>query len=227
MTTDIDQPTPPPAAMPTDTAMQLGRHLKATLMHLNVAIDLTDAAGVDLYGNSPLAQLVRHAHENVQDLDLWGVNNARANGGGNATYAGTEHWCAQTSGTLPAGPPVGGARWAPTLAPTRAPDVDQPTPPPATMPTATAVQVGRHLKATLMHLNVAVDLADRAGVNVDRVVDPLGRLIRRADHAVEDLDLWGIHNNAANGGGRDTYEAGTAGWCSRPGGTLPTTGGQR
>jgi hypothetical protein len=95
-----------PAAMDADAARQLGHHAKAALMHLRRAEELAEAGGVDLdyvTANEPGAgPLFRAASEAAEDLDLWAINNAAANGAGRDTYDHTERWCHRPGGILPA-----------------------------------------------------------------------------------------------------------------------------
>ena len=94
--------------MPTEQAMTLGRHVKAALMHLSEAERIAADAGIDITGpgipSQPgydLAALFGSALDTTEELDGWAVNNARANGGGRATYAHTERWCHTPGGALP------------------------------------------------------------------------------------------------------------------------------
>ena len=90
-----------PVNMDRATAMLVGRHVKAALAHLHAARDLMDTTDADLYDAfSPLAELFRRADEAVQDADLWAINNARGNGGGDATYQTTERSCAYEGGSF-------------------------------------------------------------------------------------------------------------------------------
>jgi hypothetical protein len=92
--------------MPTPAAVMLGRHVKAALGHLVVAGELAEQPGIDLSvvvrsaPGYPLSELFRTATDAVEELDGWAVNNAAANGGGRATYAGTDRWC-HRGGSLP------------------------------------------------------------------------------------------------------------------------------
>jgi hypothetical protein len=96
----------PPGSMDADAARQLGRHAKAALLHLSQAEDLAVAGGVDLdyvYASEPGAgPLFRAAREAMEDLDLWAINNASANGAGRETYDHTERWCHRPGGVFPA-----------------------------------------------------------------------------------------------------------------------------
>ena len=91
----------PPLPMSRESAVALGRHAKAALMHLGAIEDLADRAGVDGTATTPIADLLRTARATIQDLDLWAITNAYRNGGDRTTYAGTEHWCATPGGVLP------------------------------------------------------------------------------------------------------------------------------
>jgi hypothetical protein len=86
-----------------------------------------------------------------------------------------------------------------------------------------AQALARHVKAVLLHLRQAEDLAELAGINVDASEHdvPEAGLIRAAGDAVEDLDLWAINNARAKGAApADTYQH-TERWCHAPGGALP------
>ncbi len=91
----------PPPNMDAVVAMNLGRHIKAALLHLAQAEAIADEAGVNLDYGGALAVLFRNAYEHTQDLDMWAVNNARANGDFRLTYHRTEQWCQSPGGTLP------------------------------------------------------------------------------------------------------------------------------
>jgi len=89
--------------------------------------------------------------------------------------------------------------------------------------TAVAEALARHVKAALLHLRAAEDLAVRAGIDVDasRHDAPEAGLIRDAGEAVEDLDLWAIGYAQASGADRrETYQD-TGSWCHARGGSLP------
>jgi hypothetical protein len=102
------------ASMDVEPARQLGRQVKAALLHLAAAEDIADAAGVDLI--SPVspdpgpAPLFRTARDAVEDLDLWTINNAGSNGAGRATYVRTQQWCQTPGGILPVGGQVATSR---------------------------------------------------------------------------------------------------------------------
>lgn len=86
--------------------------------------------------------------------------------------------------------------------------------------TRQAAALARHIKAALLHLRQAEDIAAAAGIDIDGGNDT-ARLIRAAGEATEDLDLWAINN--ARGHGADpaqTYQH-TERWCHAPGGQLP------
>jgi hypothetical protein len=89
--------------------------------------------------------------------------------------------------------------------------------------TAYAQALARHVKAALLHLRQAEDLAMMAGVDIYASGHdvPAAGLIRAASEAVEDLDLWTINNARPSGAGpADTYPH-TEQWCQAPGGSLP------
>jgi hypothetical protein len=90
---------------PAHNARALARHVKAALLHLRQAEKIAEMAGVDLDASEhdvPAAGLFRTAGEAVEDLDLWTINNARAQGAASAdTYQHTERWCHAPGGTLP------------------------------------------------------------------------------------------------------------------------------
>jgi hypothetical protein len=95
-------------------------------------------------------------------------------------------------------------------------------PPTASMSTVQARQLARHLKAALLPLRAADDIAEPACIDLD--ADPdygnnICRVLRGASEAVEDADIWATRNAAANGCGEETW-AGER-WCSEPDGALP------
>lgn len=73
--------------------------------------------------------------------------------------------------------------------------------------TAYAQALARHVKAALLHLRQAEDLAVFASVDIHTSEHdvPAAGLIRMASEAVEDLDLWAINNACTD----------RAGGCSR------------
>jgi hypothetical protein len=83
-----------------------------------------------------------------------------------------------------------------------------------------AATIGRNVKAALLHLHVARDMALDAGVDVDGRSD-LAKLMRRADMLVQDLDTWAIDNAAHNGARPMEVYKGTEKWCHKPSGVLP------
>jgi hypothetical protein len=88
---------------------------------------------------------------------------------------------------------------------------------------AAAQALARHVKAALLHLRVAEDLALRAGIDVDasRHDAPEAGLIRDAGQAVENLDTWTTGYAQASGAyRRETYRD-TGSWCHARGGSLP------
>ena len=62
--------------------------------------------------------------------------------------------------------------------------------------TPCAQTLARHVKAALLHLRQAEDLAELAGVDIHASEHdvPAAGLIRAASNAVEDLDTWAIGN---------------------------------
>jgi hypothetical protein len=80
----------------------------------------------------------------------------------------------------------------------------------------------RHVKAALLHIRQAEDLAERVGVDLDASEHdvPEAGLIRGVGEAVEDLDLWAINNASAVGCNPGQTYADTATWCHAPGGQL-------
>jgi hypothetical protein len=94
-----------PARDSVHNARALARHVKAALMHLRQAEDIAELAGIDLYASEhdvPAAGMFRAAGDALDDLDLWTINNARAQGALPAdTYQRTERWCHAPRGALP------------------------------------------------------------------------------------------------------------------------------
>ncbi|MFP3966580.1 hypothetical protein SMC26_30025 [Actinomadura fulvescens] len=101
--------------MRVDQARQIGRHVKAALMHLASADRTAEAAGVDMLaddgdwrgyvtgaGFGP-ARAFRAALDAVEELDAWAIGNAGVCGAGTESYAGTERWCHAEGGVLPLG----------------------------------------------------------------------------------------------------------------------------
>jgi len=86
-------------------AQALARHVKAALLHLRQAEDIAELAGIDVDASEhdvPEAGLIRAAGNAVEDLDLWAISNARAQGAAPAdTYQHTERWCHAPGGALP------------------------------------------------------------------------------------------------------------------------------
>ncbi|KAB2341522.1 hypothetical protein [Actinomadura rudentiformis] len=101
--------------MNADQARQIGRHVKAALLHQVTADRATETAGVDMLGNDGdwrgyvtetgvgPARAFRAALDAVEELDEWAIGNAGACGAGSETYAGTERWCHTEFGVLPLG----------------------------------------------------------------------------------------------------------------------------
>ena len=86
-------------------AQALAWHVKAALLHLRQAEDIAELAGIDLCASEhdvPAAAIFRAAGDAVQDLDLWTIGNARAQGAAPAdTYQHAERWCHAPGGALP------------------------------------------------------------------------------------------------------------------------------
>lgn len=83
--------------------------------------------------------------------------------------------------------------------------------------------LARHVKAALLHLRQAEDLAELAGVDIhasEHDVSVAG-LIRAAGGAVQDLDMWAIGNARAHGAAPAETYAHTENWCHAEGGSLP------
>jgi hypothetical protein len=93
----------------------------------------------------------------------------------------------------------------------------------ASHPPAYAQAFARHVKAALLHLRAAEDLAALAGIDVDASEHdvPAAGLIRAAGEAVEDLDTWAINNASASRAEREETYAHTGNWCHTEGGSLP------
>ena len=86
-----------------------------------------------------------------------------------------------------------------------------------------AQALARHVKAALMHLRQAENLAELAGIDIDASEHdvPAAGLIRAAGEASEDLDTWVIANAQVSGAApAETYEH-TESWCHAEGGSLP------
>jgi hypothetical protein len=85
--------------------------------------------------------------------------------------------------------------------------------------------LARHVKAALLHLRQAEDIAELAGIDLyagEHSVPAVG-MFRAAGEAVDDLDSWTINNARAQGvAPADTYMR-TERWCHAPGGALPDT----
>jgi hypothetical protein len=83
-----------------------------------------------------------------------------------------------------------------------------------------AQALARHVKAALLHLRRAEDIAEQAGIDIYGGNDT-ARLIRSAGEATEDLDLWAANNARSHGAPpAETYpHAGR--WCHAPAGSLP------
>jgi hypothetical protein len=77
---------------------------------------------------------------------------------------------------------------------------------PVGMDRATAMLVGRHVKAALAHLHAARDLMDDTDADLYDPYSPLAELFRRADEAMQDADTWAVVNARHNGGGNATYK---------------------
>lgn len=104
----------------------------------------------------------------------------------------------------------------------------------AAMSAGQACRLARHVKAALLHLVTADQLAETAGVDMLGVDDGwsgyvtgdgLGpaRAFRAALEAAEELDDWAIGNAGACGAGSETH-VGTERWCQAEGGVLPLDG---
>jgi hypothetical protein len=92
--------------------------------------------------------------------------------------------------------------------------------------TRQAAALARHIKAALLHLRQAEDIAAAAGIDIDDGNDT-ARLIRTAGEAAEDLDLWAVNNARGHGAApAETYQH-TERWCHAPGGTCPPGPGRR
>ncbi|HEX6359548.1 hypothetical protein [Actinophytocola sp.] len=138
--------------------------------------------------------------------------------------AAHSRWRRLPDRSAPTTPPS--APWRPGLSHPRLRElVDGGQVPPATMATDEATMVARHVKAALMHLVNAEEIAERAGV--DLIASPLGSgpaydlaaLWGAAYDTCAELDSWAIATARRNGA-RDAYD-GTSRWCHKPGGRLP------
>lgn len=91
--------------------------------------------------------------------------------------------------------------------------------------TREAEAIGRHVKAALLHLRQAEDIAEAAGIDLDASEHdpgPAGQF-RAASQAVQDLDMWAVGNAREHGAvTAQTYEH-TERWCHASGGHLPAT----
>ena len=89
--------------------------------------------------------------------------------------------------------------------------------------TQCAQALARHVKAALLHLRQAEDIAERSGIDLyaSKHDVPAAGLIRAAGEAVEDLDMWAIGNARAHGAAADETYAHTGRWCHAEGGALP------
>jgi hypothetical protein len=86
-----------------------------------------------------------------------------------------------------------------------------------------AQALARHVKAALMHLRQAENLAELAGIDIDASEHdvPAAGLLRAAGEAAEDLGTWAIANAHASGAApAETYKH-TESWCHAEGGSLP------
>jgi hypothetical protein len=96
---------------------------------------------------------------------------------------------------------------------------------PAADSTRNAQALARHVKAALLHLRQAEDIAELAGIDLCASEHdvPAAGMFRVAGEAVDDLDLWTINNGRAHGAApAETYQH-TERWCHAPGGALPDT----
>lgn len=86
-----------------------------------------------------------------------------------------------------------------------------------------AQALARHVKAALLHLRQAEDLAELAGIDVYASEHdvPAAGLIRAAGEAVEDLDMWAIGNSRGQGAVPAVAYGETERWCHAEGGSLP------
>jgi hypothetical protein len=85
--------------------------------------------------------------------------------------------------------------------------------------------LARHVKAALLHLRQAEDIAELAGIDLDasEFDVPEAGLFRSPGDAAQDLDLWASRNARAQGAApAGTYQH-TERWCHAPGGALPDT----
>jgi len=83
--------------------------------------------------------------------------------------------------------------------------------------------LARHVKAALLHLRAAEDLAELAGIDIYASEHdvPAAGLIRAAGEALEDLDAWAVNNASASHAERAETYAHTERWCHAEGGSLP------
>jgi hypothetical protein len=67
--------------------------------------------------------------------------------------------------------------------------------------TRTAQEIARHVKAALLHLRQAENLAELAGIDLyaSKHDVPEAGLIRAASEAIEDLGLWAVSNARVQG----------------------------
>jgi hypothetical protein len=86
-----------------------------------------------------------------------------------------------------------------------------------------AQALARHVKAALLHLRQAEDLAELAGVDLDASAHdvPEAGLIRAAGEAVEDLDMWAVNYARMAGAAPAVTYQHTERWCQAEGGHLP------
>jgi hypothetical protein len=86
-----------------------------------------------------------------------------------------------------------------------------------------AQALARHVKAALLHLRQAQDLAEPAGIDIYASEHdvPAASLIRTAGEAVEDLDTWAIGNARAHGAADAETYAYSECWCHAEHGSLP------
>lgn len=192
-------------------ARQLGRHAKAALLHLCQAEDLASDGGVDLdyaSANEPGAgPLFRAAREAIEDLDLWAINNAAANGAGRETYDHTGRWCHRPGGTLPA---AGDQDITPARMRTLAGQAE------ALATSLTEAQQGfrqsgEPVSLAGFRLDTAIGEACSIATALQETTDDLARLAARPQNACS--IPWGVcpeHGNTLTGTGGKT-------WCSRPG----------
>jgi hypothetical protein len=100
--------------MGAEQARQIGRHVKAALLHLVMASRSATATGINLVAGDDAewtghvtgdgldpARAFNAALDGVGDLDEWAIGNVRATRAGDEVYAGTERWCHTAGGVLP------------------------------------------------------------------------------------------------------------------------------